>query len=97
MFYVDKYSFVQNNLRIVPAGGGVMEDDWNRRAANFLKGELARAGVSYEELCQRLSAIGVREKYKGLASKINRGAFTFAFFMQCMKVLGKTTVRLDND
>ena len=74
-----------------------MDDDWNRRAANFLKGELARAGVGYEELSRRLSAIGVHEKYKGLASKINRGAFTFMFFMQCMRVLGKTTVRLDSD
>lgn len=75
---------------------GKMHDDWNRRATNLLKSELALAGVGYEELTKRLADIGVDESYKGIANKINRGAFTFAFFMQCMRALGKTSVRLEN-
>lgn len=70
-----------------------MHDDWNQRATNLLKSELARAGVGYEELIRRLKEIGVEESYKGVANKINRGAFSFAFFMQCMKVLGNDVVR----
>ena len=70
-------------------------ENWNRRATNLLKAELKLAGIGYEELINRLADIGVEESYKGIANKINRGAFTFAFFMQCMKALGKTTVRLD--
>lgn len=73
-----------------------MADDWNRRATNLLKAELALAGLGYDELIERLAAVGVYESYKGLTNKINRGAFTFAFFLQCMKALGKNTVRLDN-
>ncbi|MCA3020182.1 MAG: hypothetical protein ING69_00170 [Rhodocyclaceae bacterium] len=69
--------------------------DWSGRATNLLKAELKLAGIGYEELIQRLAEIGVEESYKGIANKINRGAFTFVFFMQCMKALGKTTVRLD--
>lgn len=73
------------------------DDEWNRRAANILKAELKRSGLVYEDLIKRLAAAGIDESYKGIANKINRGAFTFAFFMQCMKALGKSSVRLDDD
>lgn len=69
------------------------QDDWNRQAANLLKAELARAGVGYESLIERLKEIGVDESYKGIAAKINRGTFSFAFFMQCMAALNQKTVR----
>jgi hypothetical protein len=68
--------------------------DWNQHATNLLKSEMARAGVGYEELIRRLEEIGVDESYKGIANKINRGAFSFVFFMQCMKALGVTEFRL---
>lgn len=70
------------------------DDEWKQYAAQTLKAELARAGVGYEELIRRLNAIGVDESYKGIASKINRGTFSFLFFAQCMKSLGKNEVRL---
>lgn len=74
--------------------GYVMHEEWNGRATNLLKSEMARAGVSYEELISRLHALDVDESYKGIANKINRGAFSFVFFMQCMKALGTTEIRL---
>ncbi|MCX0424234.1 DUF6471 domain-containing protein [Aeromonas veronii] len=70
------------------------KDTLNIRASNLLKAELRRAGVGYAELCQRLAVIGVNESYKGLANKINRGTFSFVFFMQCMMVLDVKEVRL---
>lgn len=70
------------------------KDALNIRASNLLKAELRRAGVGYAELCQRLAIIGVNESYKGVANKINRGTFSFVFFMQCMKVLDVKEVRL---
>jgi hypothetical protein len=73
-----------------------LSKDWNRFATNLLKSELARAGIGYEELIKRLAALGVEESYKGIANKINRGAFTFAFFAQCMEALGVHNVRLNN-
>lgn len=69
-------------------------EDWNKLATNAIKAELAKAGVGYEELVRRLDAIGVQESYTGIAAKINRGAFSFMFFMQCMRALGKTEIRL---
>lgn len=70
------------------------KDELNIRASNLLKAELQRAGVGYAELCNRLEKIGVHESYKGVANKINRGTFSFAFFMQCMKVLDVKEIRL---
>ncbi len=64
-----------------------MDTDWNKLATNTIKAELARAGVSYDELIKRLAEVGVHESYTGLAAKINRGTFSFMFFMQCMKAL----------
>jgi hypothetical protein len=71
-------------------------EDWNREATKVLKAELKRSGVSYEELVKKLAGLGTTASYKGIANKVNRGTFTFAFFMQCMKALGKATVRLDD-
>jgi hypothetical protein len=73
------------------------QDEWSRLAAKMLKSELARAGVGYEDLIGKLKEIGVEESYKGIAAKINRGTFSFAFFMQCMKALGRDMVRLENN
>lgn len=70
--------------------------NWKKLAANTIKAELARAGIGYEELIHRLSAIGVQESYAGIAAKINRGTFSFIFFAQCMKALGRETLRLDS-
>jgi len=72
----------------------MIDEEWSRYACNLLKAELARSGVGYEELVNRLGAIGVQENYKGLAAKINRGTFSFAFFAQCMAALGIKMVRL---
>jgi hypothetical protein len=72
----------------------MITDEWSRCACNLLKAELARSGIGYEELVIRLEVIGVHETYKGLAAKINRGTFSFAFFVQCMAALGIKTVRL---
>lgn len=63
--------------------------DWNQEATNTLKAELVRQNIKYEELILRLEKIGVKENYKGIANKINRGSFTFIFFMQCMKAIDK--------
>lgn len=67
---------------------------WNQRATNLLKSQMVLSGVNYDELVIRLAAIGVNESYKGIANKINRGSFSFVFFMQCMKALDVNEIRM---
>lgn len=69
--------------------------DWKASAKNILKAELARKGVDYETLVAKLKEIGVEESYNSLNIKINRGTFTFLFFIQCMKAIGVDDVRLN--
>jgi hypothetical protein len=69
--------------------------NWNKLATNLIKAELARLGIGYEALINRLESLGIKESYTGIAAKINRGTFSFVFFMQCMKALNQKIVRLE--
>lgn len=66
---------------------------YEEKAKNLLKAELKRKGVTYAQLAERLSAIGVQENERNLANKISRGGFTAAFMIQCFEAIGATDVR----
>ena len=67
-----------------------------KEATNILKAEMAREGLGYNDMIQRLAQIGVVEDYKSLANKIGRGTFSFVFFIQCMRAIGKNHIKLFN-
>lgn len=62
--------------------------DWNDEAYRLLKRELVRRKVTYARLQKQLAALGVEETERSIASKISRGSFSFAFFVQCMRAIG---------
>ena len=70
------------------------EIDWNARAANLLKSELKRHGISYANLVEKLAKIGVEEKEVNVRNKLSRGAFTAAYLLQCMEAIGVSTLHL---
>lgn len=67
--------------------GHTMEQDWRKKASNLLKSELARKGISYDMLREKLAEIGIEETSNSINVKINRGAFSFVFFLQVMKAI----------
>ncbi|WMJ09670.1 DUF6471 domain-containing protein [Nitrosomonas sp. sh817] len=69
--------------------------DWKANAKNILKSELARKGVDYETLATKLKELGIEENYNSINTKINRGSFTFQFFLQCMKAIGVNEIRIN--
>ena len=71
------------------------EEDWKKNAKNMLKAELQRRGISYEMLVDKLKAMGVDENYNSLNTKLNRGAFSFVFALQCFKAMDVKEIRLD--
>lgn len=71
--------------------------DYEALAANLLKAELKRRGVTYAQLVEKLVAIGVDEKEVNIRNKLSRGKFTAAFFIQCLLAIGCSTIRLKND
>jgi hypothetical protein len=70
------------------------EIDWTARAKNLLKSELKRRGVSYRELAEKLTALGIPESERNIANKISRGGFTASFMLQCLAAVGATKIDL---
>lgn len=69
--------------------------DWEMKAANLLKAELKRKGVTYAQLVERLATIGVDEKEVNVRNKLSRGKFTAAFLLQCLEAVGSQQLRLE--
>ena len=68
--------------------------DWEMKAANLLKAELKRKGVTYAGLVEKLAEIGVDEKEVNVRNKLSRGKFTAAFLLHCLAAVGATQVSL---
>lgn len=63
--------------------------DWEAKAANILKAELKRQGVTYAQLAERIG-----DKEVNIRNKLSRGKFSAAFMLQCMDSIGLNTFRL---
>lgn len=71
------------------------QNDWEKQAANLLKSELKRKGVTYAQLVEKLAAIGISEKEVNVANKLSRGKFSAAFMLQCLSAVGSSQLHLD--
>lgn len=69
--------------------------DFEALAANLLKAELKRKGVTYAQLVEKLAAIGVDEKEVNVRNKLSRGKFTAAFLLQCLSAIGSQQLHLN--
>ncbi len=72
----------------------VEHTDWELMAANILKAELKRKGVTYAQLIDKLVQIGVSDKEVNVRNKLSRGKFTAAFLLQCMAAIGVSELRI---
>jgi hypothetical protein len=68
--------------------------DWEEKAKGLLRGEMARRGVTYAGLVEKLAVIGVDDNERNLRNKVSRGKFTAGFLLQCLSALGATELRL---
>ncbi len=68
---------------------------WEDRARLFLKAEIKRADITYDELAKRLEAHGVKENAASLANKLSRGTFSATFMLATLAALELEGFRLD--
>jgi hypothetical protein len=66
--------------------------DWEQEARRILRAEMSRRGFTYKTLANKLERMDIRETHKSVASKIGRGTFSFAFFLQAMRAMGAQQV-----
>jgi hypothetical protein len=70
--------------------------DWKGQVKGLLKAELARRGLSYADLAEKLGEIGVKDDARNISNKISRGTFTAIFFVQCMEAIGVKIIHLED-
>lgn len=70
------------------------QTEWETRAANLLKAELKRKGVTYAQLVEKLEGIGISEKEVNVRNKLSRAKFSAAFFLQCLMAIGTEHLHL---
>ncbi|MDD4855053.1 MAG: DUF6471 domain-containing protein [Sulfuricurvum sp.] len=71
------------------------EEYWNEQAKGILKAQLARRNMRYHDLALALQAMGLEENQNTIATKLSRGTFSFAFFIQCMYALRMDSIELN--
>lgn len=69
-------------------------DDWAAMSKGLLKAELVRRGVGYQQLAERLDALGVKDTTENLTNKINRGRFSTMFLLQCLEAIECKVLRI---
>jgi len=72
------------------------EKEWAERASRFLKAELKRADVTYEQLAERLKEHGFDETKASIANKLARATVSAAFLLACAAALGLTGIDLED-
>jgi hypothetical protein len=70
------------------------EAEWADDVKRLLRAEMTRRGVTYEELSEKLSAIGITDTAVNLRNKVARGRFSATFLVQCLTAIGARTLRL---
>ena len=78
-----------------PAVADPADRDWEADVRGLLRAELTRRGMTYSDLVDGLAKIGVKETVPNLKNKMSRGSFTAIFFIQCLRAMGVTSLRLD--
>jgi Domain of unknown function (DUF6471) len=72
------------------------EDEIAERVSRFIKAELKRADVTYEELAKRLKKHGLpNESADSIKAKLKRGTFAATFFLACLAALELEGVLLE--
>lgn len=74
-----------------------LEAQWHKTAKQMLRAHMANCGKTYAGLAADLAAWGISENEANLRNKVSRGAFSAAFFLQCLVAMGCDAVRLEDE
>ena len=72
------------------------EEEWAERARTFLKAELQKAEVTYQELAKRLKRHGLKETEASITNKLKRGTFPATFFLAALAAIEVEAITLED-
>ena len=67
----------------------------NDKVKRLLKSELVKRGIKTSDLVELLNREGLNETKSSVTSKISRGTFSAAFFLQCLSVIGCNKLEIE--
>jgi hypothetical protein len=67
----------------------------NNKVKRLLKSELVKRGIKTVDLVELLNQQGLNETKSSITSKISRGTFSAAFFLQCLSVIGCSKLEIE--
>ncbi|MCR9140331.1 MAG: DUF6471 domain-containing protein [Alphaproteobacteria bacterium] len=67
------------------------QTEWEMKAANLLKAELKRQGVTYAQLAELIG-----DKEPNVRNKLSRGKFSAAFFLRSLVSIGCQQIHLSD-
>lgn len=70
------------------------DDEWVNLVKGTLRAEMTRRAITYEQLSERLAEFGVKDTPVNLRNKVARGGFSAVFFVQCLRAIGVSEIRL---
>jgi len=70
------------------------EDEWADDVKRILRAEMTRRGITYDQLQEKLEAVGVRDTSVNIRNKVARGKFTAVFLLQCFHAIGAKNISL---
>jgi hypothetical protein len=73
------------------------EDEWADQVKRLLRAEMARRGVTYDQLAEKLATIGIDDSRVNIRNKVARGQFSAAFLIQCLAAMGTRSLRIGED
>jgi hypothetical protein len=72
------------------------EGEWAAEVRRLLRAEMTERGIAYNELVEKLAAIGVNENSGTIRSRISRGKLTAVFLIQCLRAMGCRSLWIGN-
>ena len=69
--------------------------DWEAKARGLLRAEMAKHGLTYAQMVEKLQTVSISKDERNLRNKVSRGKFTAAFLLQCLSAMETHTVHLD--
>ncbi len=69
--------------------------DWERKVQTLVKVELAKRSLTYKQLSEMLSELGIIESEPNIRNKLSRGTFSAVFLVQCLTAMGSKTIELN--
>jgi hypothetical protein len=67
--------------------------DWRNLVQRLLKAELSKKGIKYQDLSDRLKAVGIEQSADNLRNKINKGILGADLLLQIVFVLNIKQIR----